>query len=218
MNCSGNRVRGFDFAYQRTEIGKTYHSVALEITFPPDRLDDLADDLSQPPQRVGTVKRDRVGSRFQKVAALTHQKLQVNFKRLSVEDDNRGSIPNGAGILIQFQSRNERLGRILERPGMKVDFDICSIVLVRLRASGLRFQPDNPADRWLLIHGDESSNLYSAGGDRLSSMCATLKSVPKPPPYVHSEYSQCSGLKLAQKEGREPLPLPRADARHREGQ
>ena len=69
----------------------------------------------------------------------------MEFQGLSVQQEDRASIPIGFGVLIQVQFLNEGLGRILERPGVEVDFGVATVVPVangavrpRLRDEGAR--------------------------------------------------------------------------------
>jgi hypothetical protein len=68
---NGHRVQCFKLTHQSTEFGKAGNTFTFELAFPSNGLDDLADDLRQPPQRMSPVKRERVGSLLQEVAAFT---------------------------------------------------------------------------------------------------------------------------------------------------
>ena len=73
-NRNSHRVQGFEFADQGAEVGKIGNAFASKFVLPLNCLDDLADDLRQPTQRMGFVQRDRIGPLFQKVATLTDPK------------------------------------------------------------------------------------------------------------------------------------------------
>ena len=84
MNRHRHRLQFFEFADHGAEVGKSGHALTIELTFPSNRLDDLTDDLRQPPQGMCFVKRDRIGRRRQEVAALIDQGLQMKLNGLPV--------------------------------------------------------------------------------------------------------------------------------------
>src|ERR1039457_6627020 len=87
-----HRVQRFKFVYDGTEINKRGNTFAFEFVFPSNCFNNLAHNLSQPAQRMGLVKRDRIGGRRQEVAAFADQRLQVEFNGLSVHQYDRASI------------------------------------------------------------------------------------------------------------------------------
>src|ERR1035438_5016409 len=127
LDRNRQRVQGFKFVYDGTEIGKRGNAFASEFVFPSNCLDDLAYNLSQPPQRMGFVKRDRIGGRRQEVAAFPDQRLQVEFNGLPVEQDGRTSIPRRLRVRFQVQCCDERFSGFVERSSIETDFDIAEI-------------------------------------------------------------------------------------------
>src|ERR1035437_507001 len=107
LDRNRHRIQRFKFVYDGTEIGKRGNTFAFEFVFPSNGLDDLAHNLSQPTQRMGFVKRDRIGARRQEVAAFADQRLQVKFNGLPVEWDDRTSIPRRLRVRFQVQGGDE---------------------------------------------------------------------------------------------------------------
>lgn len=76
-NYKRNWVQSFKIVDQGAEVGKIGNTFALEFVFPSNSLDNLADDLRQPPKGMGLEERDRIGRRRQEVAALADQGFQI---------------------------------------------------------------------------------------------------------------------------------------------
>src|SRR5688572_23552084 len=93
-HCNRNRVQGFKFIGQRTEVSKVGDSFGLELVLPSNGPDDLTNDLRQPTQGMCLVQRDRVDWRRQEVTTLGNQRLQIEFYGLPVEQDDRTRIPS----------------------------------------------------------------------------------------------------------------------------
>src|ERR1039458_4318693 len=122
------RVQRFEFGYDGTEIGKGGNTFAFEFVFPSNRLDDLADNLRQPTQRMGFVERDRIGGRRQEVAAFSDEELQMKFHGFSIHQYNRASIPRRFDVRFQVQGGDETSSSFVERSSIKTDFDIAAVV------------------------------------------------------------------------------------------
>ena len=88
-----NRVQFFKFIDECAEVGKAGNTFAFEFVLPRHGLDDLADNLSQPPQRMGLLKSDRISSFLQEVAAFIDQGLQVKFPRTACRVGRPGKHP-----------------------------------------------------------------------------------------------------------------------------
>src|ERR1035437_4299584 len=155
MDRNRHRVQGFKFVYDGTEIGKRGNAFAFEFVFPSNRLDDLADNLSQPTQRMGFVKRDRIGGRRQEVAAFADQRLQVEFNGLPVEQDGRTSIPRRLRVRFQVQCCDERFSGFVQRSSIKTDFDIAAVVPAVVPGSFVALEyclrSAKSKDGWLLL-------------------------------------------------------------------
>src|ERR1039457_1528611 len=151
MDRNRHRVQGFKVIYERTEIGKRGNAFAFELVFPSNCLDDLADNLRQPTQRMGFVERDPIRGRRQEVAAFADQRLQVEFNGLSVYQYDRASIPGCVEVRFQVQGCDERFSGFVERSSIKTDFDIAAVVPGSVAAleCGLRFGVAK--DGWLLL-------------------------------------------------------------------
>jgi hypothetical protein len=65
---------------------------------------------------------------FKKLLPLSDQRFQVDFERLSVEEDNRAGVPIGSGVLIPSQVFDKNTGGILGRPGIAEDFCVTTVV------------------------------------------------------------------------------------------
>ena len=57
-NRPSDRIKGFDFVDQSTEIGKVGNTIAFEIALPLHDPDDLTNNLCQPSQGVSAGKRE----------------------------------------------------------------------------------------------------------------------------------------------------------------
>src|ERR1017187_6065975 len=151
----GNRhwVQRFKFVHDGTEIGKGANSFAFELIFPSNCLDDLADDLRQPTQRMGFVERDPIRGRRQEVAAFADQRLQVEFNGLSVYQYDRASIPGYVEVRFQVQGCDERFSGFVERSSIKTDFDIAAVVRGSFTALECCLRFGKSKDGWVLLHG-----------------------------------------------------------------
>src|ERR1017187_2125126 len=145
-----HRVQRFKFVYDGTEIGKRGNAFASELVFPSNRLDDLADNLRQPTQRMGFVERDRIGGRRQEVAAFADQRLQVEFNGLSVHQYDRASIPGCVEVRFQVQCCDKRFSSFVERSSIKTDFDIAAVVPGSFVALECCLRSGRSKDGWLL--------------------------------------------------------------------
>src|ERR1035441_4022751 len=152
-------VQRFKFVYDGTEIGKRSNAFAFEFVFPSNCLDDLAHNLSQPTQRMGFVKRDRIGGRRQEVAAFADQRLEVEFNGLSVHQYDRASIPGCVEVRFQVQAGDEGFRSFVERSSIKTDFDIAAVVPGSFVALEYCLRFGKSKDGWLLLHGVASSSL-----------------------------------------------------------
>jgi hypothetical protein len=152
LDRTRNRVQYFKFVHYRTELGKADNTFAFEITVPLHCPYDLADDLGQPPQGMGFVKRDRIGRRRQEVTTLTNQGLQMQFNGLSVEQDDRASIPRSLGVRFQVQAGDESLGGSVERPGVQINFDVAAVVPGSVVRLGYRLRLGKLDCGWFLLH------------------------------------------------------------------
>src|SRR5258708_669417 len=78
----------------------------------------------------------------------------MKFQGLSVQQEDRASIPIGFGVLIQVQFLNEGLGRILKRPGVEVDFGVATVVPVANGAvrPRLRLRDEGARTGFFLLH------------------------------------------------------------------
>ena len=101
---------------------------------------------------MGFVKRDRIGSFLQEVAAFIHERLQVEFNGLSVEKDDRTPIPCRPGVRFQVQRFDEGLGGFVERPGVQMNFDIAAVVPGSVVAFDYRLGLGSSKDGYLVLH------------------------------------------------------------------
>src|SRR5579862_2618966 len=87
------RVQCFEFADQGAEIRKADNTFTFEFALPPDLLDDLTHNLSQPTQRVSSGKRKRISGWLQEVSAFIDHGLQTKFNGLPIKHYDRTRIP-----------------------------------------------------------------------------------------------------------------------------
>src|SRR5262245_26699651 len=122
LDRNRHRVQGFNFVDEGAKVGKVGNTFTLEFVLPSNRFDDLSDDLRQPTQGMGFVKRERISSLLQEVAACTNHCFQVDFYGLPVEQDDRTRIPRRFGVRFQVQGLDERSGGSLERYRVEGNF------------------------------------------------------------------------------------------------
>jgi len=155
MNCARYRFQCFDFVDQRAELGEVGNAFAFECVLPPNRLDDLADELSKPSQGVCLVERNRISWRRQEVAALTDQGLQMKFNGLPIEKEDRTRIPCGFGVRLQAQRFDEDLCGSMKRSSIKIDLDVAAVVPASVRDSLSRLCDRKSTNAWLPVHGTQ---------------------------------------------------------------
>jgi hypothetical protein len=108
------------------------------LTLPPDLFNHLTYDLRQPAKRMGAVQRDRVSLRLQETTTFIDQCFQTEFKGLPVEQNDRAHIPSCFWASHRFPCFHQRLGCLLKRHGIQMDFGIRSVVQVSLPALPFR--------------------------------------------------------------------------------
>ena len=128
MNRTRHRVQGFEFVDQGAEVGKAGNTFAFELVLPSNRLNDLANNLRQPTQRMCFVKRDRIGGGRQELTTLSDQRLQMKFNGLPVKQDDRTRIPRPLGVRLEIQGLDEGLSGSAKRSRVEGDFDVAAIV------------------------------------------------------------------------------------------
>ena len=144
--CRLARRQTLHLVDQGTELGKAAHVLTFEFALPPDLPDDLTHDLCQPAQGMSGGQRDRIGGRWQEVAALHDQHFQIDFESLPVQKDHWGRIPLGYGGPIHFELPDKSLGRIPEGPCALADIDCRHRSASYQRAFGCR--PFAPMLAW----------------------------------------------------------------------
>src|SRR5262249_46371480 len=74
------------------------------------------------------VQRDVIGRGWQEVRSLTDKRLQMKFKGLPVEQDDRTRIPCRLRVWFQVHTLDKARGGFPQRPGVKMDFDVAAVV------------------------------------------------------------------------------------------